>query len=240
MLLSSFSPALARSINEADTNDTQCRMEEPMTTDAKTPPEGGSRPRMGRAPATTHRELSHTAFRLFLEHGFEETTVDDIVRVAGIGRRTFFRYFRSKNDLPWGDFDTLLERMRANLDQQPEEIALRDALRLAVVEFNRFPEDELVVHRERMWLLLNVPQLLAHSTLRYTEWRQVVAEFVARRLGDRIDALQPQSIAWTCLGLTLAAYEQWLAHEEADLLALIDESFRGLEFAWGVPEGQTG
>ncbi len=73
---------------------------------------------MGRAPATTHGELSHVALRLFLERGFEETTVDDIVQVAGIGRRTFFRYFRSKNDLPWGDFDTLLERMRANLAQQ--------------------------------------------------------------------------------------------------------------------------
>lgn len=210
-----------------------------MMADATTPPfEGESRPRMGRAPATTHGELSHVALRLFLERGFEETTVDDIVQVAGIGRRTFFRYFRSKNDLPWGDFDTLLERMRANLAQQPEEIALRDALRLAVVEFNRFPADELVIHRERMWLLLNVPQLLAHSTLRYTEWRQVVAEFVAGRLGDRVDALEPQAIAWTCLGLTLAAYEQWLAHEDADLLALIDESFRRLEFAWGVPEGQ--
>ena len=66
------------------------------------------RPRIGRAPATTHGELSHLALALFLERGFEQTTVDDIVEAAGIGRRTFFRYFRSKNDLPWGDFDQLL------------------------------------------------------------------------------------------------------------------------------------
>lgn len=235
MLLSSFSPTLARSISEADTNDTECRMEGPMTADATNGQgDAGTRPRMGRAPATTHGELSHVAFRLFLERGFEETTVDDIVQAAGIGRRTFFRYFRSKNDLPWGDFDVLLERMRAHLAQQPAEIALRDALRLAVVEFNRFPVDELVVHRERMWLLLNVPSLLAHSTLRYAEWRRVVAEFVAERLGDDVDALEPQAIAWTCLGLSLAAYERWLADDDADLLGLIDQSFRRLEVAWGV------
>ena len=69
------------------------------------------RPRIGRAPATTHGELSHLALALFLERGFEQTTVDDIVEAAGIGRRTFFRYFRSKNDLPWGDFDQLLRQM---------------------------------------------------------------------------------------------------------------------------------
>jgi len=212
-------------------------MEESVMANATPAPEGDARPRMGRVPSTTQGELSHVAFQLFLERGFAETTIDDIVRAAGIGRRTFFRYFRSKNDLPWGDFDVLLERMRAHLASQPEEIPLRDALRLAVVEFNRFPADELHVHRERMWLLLNVPELLAHSTLRYAEWRQVVAEFAAARLGDRPDALEPQAIAWTCLGLSLAAYEQWLAHEDADLLALIDESFRRLEGAWGVAEG---
>ena len=43
----------------------------------------------GRAPATTHGELSHIALTLFLDRGFDETTIDDIVRTAGIGRRTF-------------------------------------------------------------------------------------------------------------------------------------------------------
>lgn len=198
---------------------------------------GDARPRIGRAPATTHGELSHVALRLFLDRGFEETTIDDIVREAGIGRRTFFRYYRSKNDLPWGDFDRLLGQMRAHLADLPEDVALRDALRLAVVEFNRFPPDEIPLHRERMWLLLNVPSLVAHSTLRYAEWRQVIAEFVARRLGERADSLEPQAVAWACLGLCLAAYEQWLAHDDGNLLALIDEAFHRLEIAWGVEAG---
>jgi mycofactocin system transcriptional regulator len=197
--------------------------------------DAGTRSRMGRAPATTHGELSHVALALFRERGFDQTTIDDIVEAAGIGRRTFFRYFRSKNDLPWGDFENMLEGMRVHLAALPRDLPVRDALRTAVVEFNRFPAVEIPVHRERMWLLFNVPSLTAHSTLRYAAWRRVIAEFVAERLGDAPDALEPQAVAWACLGLSLAAYEQWLAQPDADLLALIEEAFMRLGDAWSAP-----
>lgn len=95
------------------------------------------RPRIGRAPATTHGELSHFALVLSLERGFEETTIADIV------------------------------------------------------------------------------------------------EFVAERLRQPADALEPQAIAWACLGLSLASYEQWLSHADADLLVLIDEAFRKMGDTWG-------
>lgn len=192
----------------------------------------GEGSRIGRAPATTHGELSHLALGLFLERGFDETTIDDIVRAAGIGRRTFFRYFASKNDLPWGDFDRLLGEMREHLASLPDDLPIMDALRRAVVEFNRFPDEELRFHRERMRLLLTVPTLVAHSTLRYASWRHVIAEYVAERLDESIDSLEPQAIAWACLGLCLAAYEQWLAREDADLLELLDTSFLRLAAAF--------
>lgn len=181
--------------------------------------------RIGRAPATTHGEISHVALRLFLDRGFEQTTIDDIVEAAGIGRRTFFRYFKSKRDLPWGDFDTLVARMRGSLGAVPPATPTVEALREAIMEFNRYPDDELPLHRERMRLLLNVPALVAHSSLRYEEWRQAIAGFVSRRMGVAIDAHAPQSIAWACLGLSLASYEIWLAHDDADLPQLIGEAF---------------
>jgi hypothetical protein len=71
--------------------------------------------------------------------------------------------------------------MRATLSEADQELPIFEVLRKAVIEFNRFPQDELAMHRSRMWLLLNVPTLMAHSTLRYAEWRQVIAEFVANR-----------------------------------------------------------
>ena len=162
--------------------------------------------------------------RLFIERGFDETTVDDIAEAAGIGRRTFFRYFASKNDIPWGDFDVMLERMRRFLSEVPAEVSLVEALRQAIVEFNRLGPGKTALLRQRMTLVLTVPSLIAHSTLRYAAWRQVVAEYVARRQGVAPDSLEPQAIAWAFLGVSLAAYTHWLRDEGADLSALLNDA----------------
>lgn len=181
-------------------------------------------PRPGRRPVTTRDELTHIALELFACNGFDTTTIDDITAAAGIGRRTFFRYFASKNDLPWGDFESRLEDMRHVFARIPDDTPLMDAVRISVIEFNRMPLEEVHYHRERMALLLRVPTLLAHSTLRYASWRQVVAEFAARRLGLPTDNLEPQAIAWAALGIALSVYEQWLDHEDSDLLQLLDRA----------------
>ena len=190
--------------------------------------------RPGRGHVTTHSQLSQIALRLFIERGFDETTVDEIAREAGISRRTLFRYFPTKNDLPWGDFDSLLDHMRATLSEADQDLPIFEVLRKAVIEFNRFPQDELAMHRSRMWLLLNVPTLMAHSTLRYTEWRQVIAEYVAQRLGTLPSDLAPQTIAGACLGISLAAYEQWLAHDEVNLMDTFDVAFSSAEEIFGT------
>jgi mycofactocin system transcriptional regulator len=187
----------------------------------------------GRRPATSRAELEHVAFALFAEKGFEQTTIDDIVAAAGIGRRTFFRYFPSKNDVPWGDFERELERMHDRLRACPAEVPLMDAIRVALVDFNRVDPEQIPWHRRRMALILRVPALLAHSTLRFAAWRDVVAGFAAERTGQRPDALAPQAIAYAVLGLAIAAYEQWLDHADADLGVLLDSAMRDLAAAFG-------
>lgn len=193
--------------------------------------------RAGRARLTTRAALSRIALRLFHEKGFEHTTVDEIAAAAGIGRRTLFRYFPSKNDLLWGDFDAELARMRVHLASMPASVSLVDALAVAIIEFNSFPVEEVPYHRERMRLLLGVPTLVAHSTLRYAEWRLVVSEFAADRLGVPVDAIGPRAIGWVFLGASLSAYEQWLAREEADLLELLEQAFALLSGVFGHGAG---
>ncbi|HEY0247956.1 MAG TPA: mycofactocin system transcriptional regulator [Gryllotalpicola sp.] len=174
--------------------------------------------------ATTIAQLSHIGLQLFIEHGFDETTVDDIAAAAGIGRRTFFRYFSSKNDLPWGDFDELVDRMRVLLAAVPESVPLHQALHQAVIEFNTYPADELEYHRERMQLLMTVPTLVAHSTLRYESWRAVISAFAAARLGEPVTSLRPRMLGWTYLAASLGAYEQWLAEPGSELLDVLAQS----------------
>jgi mycofactocin system transcriptional regulator len=188
--------------------------------------------RAGRRRVTSRAELEHVAFDLFGRQGFERTTIDDIAAAAGIGRRTFFRYFPSKNDVAWGDFDKELSRMRAQLKSVPRRTPLMDAIRVAIVDFNRIDPDQVPWHRRRMDLILRTPALQAHSTLRYAAWREVIAEFVADRTGQPPDALTPRTIAYAALGIAVAAYEQWLETDDADLGGMLDTAMRELAAAF--------
>ena len=192
----------------------------------------------GRRRVTSRPELEQVAFDLFDRQGFEQTTVEDIASAAGIGRRTFFRYFASKNEVPWGDFDAELGRMRDGLAAAPATAPLMDAIRVAVVDFNRMPAGQWPAHRRRMMFILGVPALQAHSTLRFAAWRQVIADFVGQRTGQSPDALLPQTIAHAMLGVAVAAYEQWLSSPDGDLCESLDSAVRALGTAFA--DGSSG
>ena len=180
----------------------------------------------GRPAVTSKGELELLALELFAERGFERTTVEDLAEAAGIGRRTFFRYFPSKNDVVYGDFDAALEELRARLAATPPDVPLWDGVRAAVLAFNALPAGAEPQHRVRMSLVLHTPALQAHSTLRYAGWRAVIAEHAAARLGVAVDALPAQLVAHQALACAVTAYEQWLARPGTDLAALLDEAFR--------------
>jgi AcrR family transcriptional regulator len=175
---------------------------------------------VGRKRITTRAELEQVAFGLFDRQGFAGTTIGDIARAAGIGRRTFFRYFASKNDVPWGGFEERLE-----------------AIRLGVISFHEAAPGEEAWQRRRLELILRVPALQAHSTLRYAAWRQVIAEFVAQRTGQPPDSLLPVTLGYAVQGLSVAACEQWLAGADPDLERLIGAGVSGLARAFGPAGG---
>ncbi|GGF97036.1 putative transcriptional regulatory protein TetR [Rhodococcoides trifolii] len=177
--------------------------------------------RVGRRPATSRGEISDVGLELFESKGFDETSIDDIADAAGIARRTFFRYFPSKMAVPWGDFDSHLHVLRTLLDDLPSDVSLADGVMSAILDFNRFPDEERAVHRTRMRLILEVPALQAYSTLMYQGWRRVIAEYVARRLGASPDDLAPRTAGWIALGIAISAYEQWLTDENSDLAELL-------------------
>ena len=190
----------------------------------------------GRRPSTTRAELERVALDLFASRGFDETTVEDIAAAAGIGRRTFFRYYASKNDVVWGEFDTQLDSLRAWFDSCPADLPLMDAVHDAVLTFNRLPKDQEPWHRRRMALILNTPALQAHSTPMYARWRAVLAEFAAGRLGAKPEEMIPQLIAYAALGAAVAAYEQWLRDDEAELEPLLDLAMAELSRGFGGHE----
>lgn len=182
----------------------------------------------GRPSATTHAEIERAAFRLFDRFGFAATTLDAIAAEVGVGRRTLFRYYRSKNDIPWGQFDRTLATFRAILDQQPLDLPVHEAVHRAVVLFNDFPPDARPPHRDRMRLILTTPELQAHSVLRYAEWRRVIAEYVARRTDRSPEDLLPRTVAQVSLALALSAYDVWLDDPGVPITVLVDEAMGAL------------
>lgn len=176
----------------------------------------------GRPAATTHAEIEQAAFQLFMTKGFEATTLDDIGEAIGVGRRTITRYYPSKNDIPWGQFDRTLDAFREILRSMPTELPLHIAVHRGVLAFNDFPTDASPSHRDRMRLILTTPALQAHSVLRYASWREVIADYVAERTGLRSDDLLPQTVGQVSLALALTSYQAWLDDEDASLPDLLD------------------
>jgi TetR/AcrR family transcriptional regulator, regulator of mycofactocin system len=185
----------------------------------------GSEHRPGRRRSTTWDHISNVAIDLFAARGFDEVSVDDVAEAAGIARRTLFRYYPSKNALPWGDFDAHLEHMRDLLADVDPGVPIGEALRTALLAFNSFDEQETARHRQRMRVILETAALQAYSMTMYAGWRAVVAAFVARRLDTKPEDLVPQTVAWTMLGVALSAYEHWLDDESVSLAQALGDAF---------------
>ena len=185
----------------------------------------GSGPRVGRRPSTTQDHITDVALALFAAHGFDEVSVDAVAKAAGIARRTLFRYYASKNAIPWGDFDAHLQHLRDLLAALSSEIPLAEALREALLSFNTYDAQEMAQHRLRMRVILETAGLQAYSMTMYAGWREVIATYVAQRIGATPGDLMPQTVGWLMLGVALSAYEHWLADESVALPDAIGRAF---------------
>jgi mycofactocin system transcriptional regulator len=184
-----------------------------------------SQPKLGRKRSTTRDHIADVAIDLFCARGFDAVSVDDVAQAAGIARRTLFRYYASKSAIPWGDFDVHLAQLRELLNALDPQVPLREALRSGLLAFNTFDEMEALRHRERMRMILETAELQAYSMTMYAGWREVIAEFVARRRGQQPGDIEAQAVAWMMLGVALSAYEHWLADASMTLTELLGQSF---------------
>jgi mycofactocin system transcriptional regulator len=181
--------------------------------------------RLGRRRSTTPIHITDVAIDLFSARGFADVSVDDVAHAAGIARRTLFRYYASKNAIPWGDFDTHLEQLQELLNDVDPQVPLHEALRGALLAFNTFDECESARHRQRMRVILETAELQAYSMTMYAGWRNVIADFVAGRAAVESTDLLPQTVAWTMLGVALSAYEHWLGDESVSLPEALGNAF---------------
>ena len=182
--------------------------------------------RRGRPPGTSARELEVIALRLFAEHGFDETTVEQISAAAGVSSRTFFRYFDSKADVLWHDFDQEVAALRETLAGIPADVSALEGIRQAVVQVNRYTAADVPELMTRINLIATVPALQASSSIHYDAWERAVIDFAAQRLGEPATTLRPVAIGRATLAVCRAAYEQWVSRGDADLTVYLDQALK--------------
>ena len=184
--------------------------------------------RRGRPPGTSRRELELIALRLFTDHGFESTTIEQIAAEAGVSKRTFFRYFSSKAGVLWSEFDSEVDTIRAALAEVPPTVPMMDAIRRAVVTANHYGPQDVPELRIRTNLIGCVPALQSSAALHYDAWERAISDFAATRIGQPADSLYPLAVGRATLAACRAAYDRWSARADADLTFYLDAALAAL------------
>ncbi|MDQ8758099.1 helix-turn-helix domain-containing protein [Sphingosinicella sp. LHD-64] len=112
-------------------------------TAGRNPPGEGLRERKRRETA---KRIKETGIRLFIERGYDAATIDDIAAEAGISRRTFFYYYKSKDDILMSLQSALGDILAERLREEPDDKRPLDAVRDAALRVSAtVPKDEMLV-----------------------------------------------------------------------------------------------
>ncbi|KAF1044964.1 MAG: putative mycofactocin biosynthesis transcriptional regulator MftR [Herbaspirillum frisingense] len=168
------------------------------------PPPEGLRERKRRE---TRRRIAEVAQGLFMAHGYAATTLDDIAAQAGISRRTFFSYFKSKDDiiLYWRDADTaalLAELLKTSPDAEPLE-AIRD---LMVAHIGRFTTEQMTVVDN---LMRSSESLLARKQAFYAEQEVMLFDALCQVWRHPEHRAKLRIVAMVSVGAMRLALQAW-------------------------------
>ncbi len=163
-----------------------------------------------RKKARTRSQIIEAATRLFLEKGFEETTVDEIAEAAEVSRSTFFRYFPAKEMTVFPFNEDRVEKFRAEfLRRVPGESAFAALCRAVLAMARLFEasrEDQLV----QASIVRTSPFLIGRQFQIEEAWEHALAEGIRDRLDDdpEVDH-QARMVAAALLGMIRTELAGW-------------------------------
>lgn len=181
--------------------------------------------------ASVRDHVAEQALRLFDEHGFDETTVDDVAAAVGMSARSFFRYFPAKEDVVIGDpapFGQLVRDAAATCPpDEPVWAVLRHAF--APVEVNT--DAERITGLRTMRVLMSTASLRARNVEKHIAWAELLEPVIVDRLDGPEDSRRFRAqilvhAAMACLDVSLA---EWTRRKGVTPVAqLLDEAFSAL------------
>jgi AcrR family transcriptional regulator len=192
--------------------------------------------------------LADAALTLFDQRGYEQTTVDDIAEQAGVGRTTFFRHYRSKEDVIFPEHARLLDAIRDRLATSTHStalIAVSEAVRLVLMHY--LEEGELA--RRRYKLTSRVAVLRDREIASQAQYQRLFREFISQWMrGDKQAGAESESVislrAELMAGAVVSAHNhvlrRWLRGECEDPAAEVDEAMREVVALFSPREGSGG
>jgi len=146
--------------------------------------------------------------RLYVERGYEQTTVAEIAAEAGLTARTFFRHFADKREVLFAGSEMLLARMVEALDAAPPSDgpmrAVAAALAAAAQVLGRDPE----FSRRRQSIIDTAAELRERELIKMVTIAEALTEGLRRRgVPDRDASVAAEA------GIVVfrVAWAQWLA-----------------------------
>ena len=156
----------------------------------------------------TRERLTRGAMALFLERGFEATTIDDIAATAGVSRRSFFHYFASKEDVvaAWqeGAAAALVAEVVARPAGETMLTAAENAIAAALKRID--PAEAAAMSR----LKRDNPALRARDQLKYEKLERALAEGLAQRARNKSEQLKARLVAMIATGAMRVGGESWI------------------------------
>jgi AcrR family transcriptional regulator len=193
-----------------------------------------------RSRQAAYAEITSVAMRLFLDQGFEETTIDQIARTAGISRRSFFRYFGTKEDIVLGDLAHQGELARDALEAVPFSVGPWEALRAALHSIDALEVDPSVTLKiSRM--MYGTASLRSRSIEKHLHWQSLLVPNIRQRLKIHAeDTMNPaaDAIVASAIACLDVAGELWTKSNGAVSLAdLYDEAVHAVRAAASRSDG---
>ncbi|HXK12424.1 MAG TPA: TetR family transcriptional regulator [Vicinamibacteria bacterium] len=182
----------------------------------------GSTSLMRRKQEVVRVALAGAAEGLFVSRGFEQTTVEQIARAAGVSRRTFFRYFESKEDVLAVHAERFGERLYSALSTRPPDEPPLLAIRNALVPALQAGVEDADVLRCTIRLLRETNSLRRVVLARRNRLEERVAALMTRRLGAETADSGPMLLAFLTRALLDTAFNAWYDHETDDIAGLVD------------------
>lgn len=161
----------------------------------------------GRKAAETRIRIALSAYRLFLEQGFAETTVEQIAAAASVSRRTFFHHFEAKQAVLQLFEEKLEDKFRVALQDFPSDGAPAEAARRAVMfAIGLYYESEQAIALDR--LMRSTETLRAHRQANFEARERALLRVLVERWPDA-SLISLEMVAIASIGALRVAVEQW-------------------------------